>query len=538
MKKYCLIFSLFGLLYASGSFAQFKSGQPFLKVNHITVSVNNLDSMKHWYINMLGARVVRERHSDSLQYVRIGIGDFFIDMLQILGFRREPYQAQSQQKILGLKEAEQLGLANYNAIKAKANQLNASKAYLKETRTEYLPDFSVSAQQDYGTVNGQNGPLYGYRGLSTASSGPALPYQNWRAAFGALYLANVNWDFFTFGRSIEKTKVQSSVVSRDEADLEQEKFQHQVRIAGAYLNLLAAQKLSKAQEDNLDRAISLQKIVVARVKNGLNPGVDSSLANAEVSNAHIALTNTQQTEQEQSNLLSQYLGITPQNFLLDSAIITRAPVTGTLEGKRNFEDHPVLRFYQNRIGLSDEQAKYYSTFSYPTFSVFGVYQGRGSGFKYDYLSNQNDYTGSYGAGVEPTRYNYLLGVAMIWNLTNPVRVHYQVQSQKFISAQYKNEYDLVSQQLSAQQALAETRISNALKNYHEAPIEVKAANDAYHQKYALYKNGLSNIVDFTQALYTLNRAEVDAYIATNNVWQALLYKAAATGDFEIFINNF
>jgi outer membrane protein TolC len=92
--------------------------------------------------------------------------------------------------------------------------------------------------------------------------------------------------------------------------------------------------------------------------------------------------------------------------------------------------------------------------------------------------------------------------------------------------------------LSARQALAETRISNALKNYHEAPIEVKAANDAYHQKYALYKNGLSNIVDFTQALYTLNRAEVDAYIATNNVWQALLYKAAATGDFEIFINNF
>ena len=92
MIKYCLLYSLFCLLCVSGSFAQVKSGQPFLKANHITVSVNNLDSMKHWYINVLGGRVVRERHSDSLQYARIGIGDFFIDMLQILGSRREPYQ--------------------------------------------------------------------------------------------------------------------------------------------------------------------------------------------------------------------------------------------------------------------------------------------------------------------------------------------------------------------------------------------------------------------------------------------------------------
>ena len=48
----------------------------------------------------------------------------------------------------------------------------------------------------------------------------------------------------------------------------------------------------------------------------------------------------------------------------------------------------------------------------------------------------------------------------------------------------------------------------------------------------------ANIVDFTQALYTLNRAEVDLDITLNNVWQAILSKAAATGDFGIFINNF
>jgi hypothetical protein len=171
--------------------------------------------------------------------------------------------------------------------------------------------------------------------------------------------------------------------------------------------------------------------------------------------------------------------------------------------------------------------------------LFGIYQGRGSGFSSNYSSaNESAYTSNYGSGVDPTRYNYLLGVAVIWNITSPFRVRYQVQSQKFLSASYKNQYDLLDEQLHDQQTLAEVRIANSLKNYHEAPVEVKAASDAYNQKFALYKNGLANIVDFTQALYTLNRAEVDQDITLNNVWQAILSKAAATGDFNIFMNNF
>ncbi|MGZ3821161.1 MAG: TolC family protein [Mucilaginibacter sp.] len=443
-----------------------------------------------------------------------------------------------QQKMLTMKDAEQLALSNYGSIKAKANQLNASKAFLTETKSEYLPDVSVSAQQDYGTINGTNGPSYGYRGLSVASSGPAVANQNWNAAFGALYLANVNWDFFTFGRSVEKVKVQKSIVTLNENDLAQEQFQHQVRVASTYLNLLAAQQLAKAQKDNLDRSLDLQKVVVARVKNGLNPGVDSSLANAEVSNARIALTNAEQTVLDQSNQLANYMGVPPQNFVLDSVFVSKAPANADPQPTLNPDEHPLLRYYRNRIGVSDEQAKYFSTFSYPTFSLFGVYQGRGSGFATNYAANQSNYTGGYGSGVDPTRFNYLFGVGMIWNMTNPFRIHYQVKSQKFTSEQYRNEYDLVGQQLHDQQILAETRIANALKNFNEVPVEVKAASDAYTQKYALYKNGLANIVDFTQALYTLNRAEIDKDIASNNVWQAVLYKAAATGDFGIFINNF
>jgi outer membrane protein TolC len=173
--------------------------------------------------------------------------------------------------------------------------------------------------------------------------------------------------------------------------------------------------------------------------------------------------------------------------------------------------------------------------------LFGVFQGRGSGFHNNYgILDQNldAYSKDYFKGVEPTRYNYLLGVGMIWNLTTPLRIRQQVSSQQFISQALQQEYELADQQLKAQLALSATRISNSLDNYREVPVQLKAAGDAYLQKSVLYRNGLTNMVDVTQALYALNRAETDRDIAYSNVWQALLLKAAASGDLNLFMNEF
>jgi outer membrane protein TolC len=125
-----------------------------------------------------------------------------------------------------------------------------------------------------------------------------------------------------------------------------------------------------------------------------------------------------------------------------------------------------------------------------------------------------------------------------WNFTNVQKTRQQVASQEWTSRGLQNEYEVVNQQIKAQLALADQRIKNALANYIEAPVQMKAASDAYLQKTVLYRNGLANIVDITQALYTLNRAETDRDISNNNVWQALLLKAAASGDFGLFINEF
>ncbi len=462
---------------------------------------------------------------------------FFFYSLLLFAASLKTTSAHSQQT-LSLQQAIETAVKNYGTIRAKSNYVKASEQTLIQSQKEYLPDLNVSFQQDYGTVNGQTGPSYGYRGLSVASSGPSLASQNWNSAFGALYLANVNWDFFAFGKAKEKIKVAQTALERDKNDLGQEKFQHTIRVSAAYLTVLAAHQVSRSQQNNLDRSIALRNVVVARVKNGLNAGVDSSLANAEVSNSKISLTRAQDYEQEQMNLLAQLMGVPSQNFMLDTLFLTQIPPDILDTAQSTQQNHPLLKFYRERVNLSSEQAKYYNTFKYPTFSVFGVMQGKGSGFDYDYGAlNKSGFSHDYFDGVNPTRSNYILGVGMIWNLTSPLRVNRQVEALKYTTKGLQDEYDQLNQNLQNQLDLSETKIKNALSNYREAPIQVKSASDAYLQKSVLYKNGLSNIVDVTQALFGLNRAETDRDIAFANVWQALLLKAAASGDFSIVLSG-
>ncbi|UKT62177.1 TolC family protein [Pedobacter mucosus] len=443
----------------------------------------------------------------------------------------------SSAQILSLKQAVSTALTNYGTIRAKNNYASASKETIKQYKRDYLPNFSLSAQQDYGTINGQNGPQYGFGGLGTASAGPALDTQNWNAAFGALYLANVNWDFFTFGKIRERIKVANAAYQRDQNDFEQEKFQQEIRVSAAYLNLLAAQRLTISQEKNLYRAITFKNTAVIRAKNGLIAGVDSSFAKAEVSSAKIALTKARDLEQEQANRLGVLMGLTSTSYKLDTASITRIPLD-LMNDTAIKSAHPVLKFYKNRFDVSEQQANYLRRLYYPTFSFFGVMQGRGSGFSSGYLLNQTAFSSSYVDGINPTRGNYLIGIGVTWNLSTLLKNHPQVRAQQYISQGLKEEYNLVDQQLHAQLALAEAKLKNALENYNEAPIQVKAASDAYLQKSVLYKNGLTNLVDLTQAIFTLNRAETDRDIAFTNVWQALLLKSAALGNYDIFINEF
>ncbi|MDR2271133.1 MAG: TolC family protein [Sphingobacterium sp.] len=435
---------------------------------------------------------------------------------------------------LTIRNAVDQGLANYGIIKAKAYYVQSSLQTNEQVKRDFWPNLTVAAQQDFGTINGQNGPLYGFGGLGVASSGAALPEQNWNSAFGALYLANINWDIYTFGRRKERIELSKADSKRLETDLQQEQFQHKIKIAAAYLNLLASQRLQRNQQKNLDRALVFFNIAATKAKNGILPGVDSTLASAEVSRAKISLNQAGENVKEQNNKLTVLMGINSTDLQIDTTLVTKTPVQPVATDPTLVDNNPVLQYYKSRIEVGEQQLKLSNKEFLPTLSAFGVFQARGSGFKSEYITDLHAFTRNYWEGVRPNRQNYLLGLGINWNLTSIARINKKISAQRYTNDALREEYQTAAAQFIAQLDAADVKIRLAQQSDIEAPRQVSAALQAYNQKMAMYKNGLATLVDVTQTLYTLNRAETDREIVHINLWQSLLLKAAAAGDFDIF----
>jgi outer membrane protein TolC len=438
-------------------------------------------------------------------------------------------------KSLLLSQAIQTGLQNYQSIQAKQNYLRSSTEQVKNARSEYLPNVVASLQQDFGTINGQFGPSSAYGVSGTTSAGPTYSKQSWNAAFGGVYVINTNWEVFSFGRLQSRIAYATSQLTKDSADLTQEQFIQSVKIAGAYLNLLVAETLLKTAHANLERAKYIQTVVTARTMNGLNAGVDSSIANAEVSKARLLIIDATNTKQQYSNQLAQLMNAAVSDYTADSSFLKNLPTVYNTE--ITVDQNPQVKFYKARIDQSNSYAGLLGKSIVPGVNLFGIFQTRGSGFDYNYTPLSGNYSKDYFTGINPTRSNYVAGLSIAWNIMSISKIKHQVLAQQFISKGLQNEYDLVSTQLKDQLVFADQRIENSLQSWHEAPIQYKAASDAYLQKSVLYKNGLTNVIDLQQALYLLNRAETDMSVAYINVWQSLLQKAAASGDFDLFLKQ-
>ena len=188
----------------------------------------------------------------------------FIALTGLLGLSRVVLA-----QILPLPVALDRSVQNYQTIKAKEVLIKASEENIRFQKSQFAPDVTLLAQQSYGTINAQNGPLYSYGGLGAASTSMPLAEQNWNAAFGSLYLANINWNLFSFGRIKNQVDVAKSDHQTATRDLDQELFQHKVKVTAAYLNLLASQRIKFVQEKNLERDSVFMSTTESRANSGL-----------------------------------------------------------------------------------------------------------------------------------------------------------------------------------------------------------------------------------------------------------------------------
>lgn len=436
---------------------------------------------------------------------------------------------------LYLKDALRLSVENYDKIKSKKSTAIALTYNSTFQKQLFLPDITLAAQQSFGTINMLNGPMNAYGGLAAASTAVPLAEQNWNAAFGSLYFANVNWNVYTFGRLKNELELALTKEKTAYADIKQEIFQHQIKVSASYFNLLANQRLEYVQSKNWKRATVLFEMTNSRAQSGLIPEVDASLAKAEVSYAKSQQIKSYDRVLEYSKQLALLMGEEFQTYELDT-LYSRTIPKNLLENKNLLEAHPTLRYQHYKIDESQQKEQILKAQRMPILSLFGVLQGRGSGFDASYAQNNNAYSSAYLKGVGMDRGNYLLGFTLGWNISNFYRFNSKVREQQFYTQSLQYNYDLLNKELTASTSLAYAQLSNSADNFEETKIQLAAAQLAYQQHTALYENGLTTLVDYTQALYSLTRAEIDYEIAQNNIWQALLLIASAQGDINLLIH--
>ena len=262
------------------------------------------------------------------------------------------------------------------------------------------------------------------------------------------------------------------------------------------------------------------------------------MAFAEVSRARIMLNQIKENKNKQQNQLQALMGMESNEIIVDTAFVSTIPKFPLTSETLSNAPHPQEAFMQSRVNLAEAETRLFKTERFPTLSLFGIYQGRASGVGDNYGINQTSFTQNYLDGINPSRENYLLGIGLKWNLSDFFRNDKKASAQKMITQGVAEELKQVKLELVTQAKTAEATMQFALQNYAEAPRQVEAAAQAYLQKSTLYKNGLTTLTEVTQALYALNRAETDRDIIYTNVWQALLMKAAATGDMNLFMNEF
>jgi len=413
-----------------------------------------------------------------------------------------------------------------NRVDQKAPQLLTDSAAIlirraqaAEIRSNWLPNLKLNYQADIGTSNNVTGPYFGF-GIIPSSSGGIHSTSVATALSDNLGIAALDWEVYNFGKYGAENKVANSDINIEQNQYAQSKYQLLAFTISSYLQLLRLQDFLGIQYRNIQRNQQILRSIASLAKSGVRAGVDTSIAEAELSKArlnYIELNNQLKQVQLQ---LSAVSGFPYQSIIPDSTIeMTLINQPSAYLFAPDTINHPLINFYrsvyQNSLQRQDLVKKLYN----PKISLEAAAWGRGSSV--DVAGQYNSLSTGYGF----QRGNYLVGVGISYNLFDLRRRQLKLRTQKASTDYSLKKLQEQQQLLSISASQADVEMETALSRLKEIPNQLKAANDGYRQKLSLYKNGLTDIVELDAALNILYRAETDYMQAKYDYSNALFQKA-------------
>jgi outer membrane protein TolC len=326
--------------------------------------------------------------------------------------------------------------------------------------------------------------------------------------------------------------VANADIKVEQSNYQQSKYQLQAYTISNYLQLLRLQDFIGIQARNIQRNLEILRSVRSLAVSGVRPGVDTSIAEAELSKArlnYIELVNQQKQVQLQ---LSAVSGFPYQRIIPDSAaqltLISHSAALPIFSADTT--NHPLVNYYrsvyQNSLQREDLVKKQYN----PKILLEAAAWERGGSV---------DATGHYNgisAGFNPQRDNYLVGLGVSYNLFDIRRRQLKLRTQRAETGYAQKKLQEQQQLLAVSASQADVELSTALARLREIPNQLTAATAGFNQKLSLYRSGLTDIIELNAALDLLYRAETDYMQAKYAFSNALFQKAVAENNVNTILN--
>jgi outer membrane protein, adhesin transport system len=442
-----------------------------------------------------------------------------------------PAYAQQDNHVVSLADILQKSLGYAPGLLADSAAVRIKDAQLAAVQYNWLPSVKLNYQADLGTNNNLPGGYFSY-GIVPSNS-KVRTDGNASTILTDLGIASLDWEIYNFGAYSAQQKVAASDLQVEQLHFEQSKYDLQYNIVGYYLQLTRLHDLLNIQYQNILRNTEIKRTIRALAVSGIKAGVDTSIAEAELSKARLIYLELNNQFRHMQQQLSYLSGMTANDLFPDSLfedhIISSYQKLIVLP--TDTAHHPVINLYnalyQNSLNKETLIKKSYL----PKVSLEAAAWGRGSSV------SASDEFRNLGKGFGFERGNYLVGVGVTYNIIDLKKSKLQLRTQQ-ANTTY-NQKRLQEQQalLSASVNQADIELSTADDRLKEIPQQLNAANAAYRQKLSLYKNGLTDIIELNAALSVLYRAETDYTNAKYLFCKAVFEKAIATNQLSFLINS-
>jgi len=404
------------------------------------------------------------------------------------------------------------------------------KAQAVETHSNWLPNLTLNYQADVGSSNNTTGPYFGF-GIIPSSTGGVHGTNVTTALSDNLGIAALDWEVYNFGKYAAENRVANSDIKVEQNQFAESKYDLEAYTISNYLQLLRLQDFLSIQYRNIQRNQEIRRSIESLAVSGVKAGVDTSIAEAELSKArldYIELNNQLKHVQLQ---LAAVSGFPYQSIVPDTTVeMTLIDQPAAYLFPADTANHPLINFYRSVYENNLQRENLVKNLYNPKISLEAAAWGRGSSV------DANGQYNSLSTGYGFQRSNYLVGVGISYNLFDLRRRQLKLRTQKASTDYAYKKLEEQKELLDISASQADVEMQTALDRLKEIPNQLRAANAGYRQQLSLYKNGLSNIVDLDAALNILYRAETDFMQAKYDYSNALFQKAITENQVNTVLN--